>query len=520
MSVDTLHRVAETKPLAHPGTASITLFDFDTTPPEHLRDIYGSVYRAMHPETYPNAPKKLGFILPREHGKSEAGSHVIPTWAALRDPNIRVLLMSETLGQAKNKLNECRNTINKLGPRFGRKIKTDNSRELTLERDANHDVATITAAGFDSGVTGGHFDVIVFDDLVSWKTQRTEARREKSKKQFQEHLNLKSGDNTVFLVLGTRKHPEDLYQFLIDSPAWHVRVEQAISDWSVVENREFDIVTNLGNRYDSLGDISPREETVTGIEPHRDVDVLWPDRHPLDALILDMLSATAEGVGSPVWRRENQNDARALMGQILDESMFQFTPIEELTRHATSSDGTPQESIKDRLVWYAGIDLAVEADAEKAAMNDTDYYAIAILGHDRIEDLTYLWDIHRRRGMTLSESVTWAKAILDDYDISTVLAESNQAQRWFVQTAEDAGLSVEETTSTGKKEDRILSMSTRIENGKVRLVEADELEEKWLSFASEWSEFPTGAHDDRLDATEIALRGLEEDETPYTLFAG
>lgn len=142
LSNGSLYQIAEQKPLAHPGTASVSLVDFDTTPPEHLRDIYGSVYRAMHRERYPNAPKKLGFILPREHGKSEAGSHVIPTWAALRDPNVRVLLMSETPGQAKNKLNECRTTINKLGPRFARKIETDNSRELTLERDANHDVAT------------------------------------------------------------------------------------------------------------------------------------------------------------------------------------------------------------------------------------------------------------------------------------------------------------------------------------------------------------------------------------------
>lgn len=212
-----------------------------------------------------------------------------------------------------------------------------------------------------------------------------------------------------------------------------------------------------------------------------------------------------------------QNDARALMGQILDESMFQFTPIEELSRTTTSDD---DQSIVDRLVWYAGIDLAVEADAEKAAMNDTDYFAIAIIGHDKLEELTYLWDVQRRRGMTLNEAVSWAKGILDGYDIESVLAESNQAKRWFVETANDVGLTVEETTSTGKKEDRILSMSTRFENGKVRLVEVDEREEKWMSFASEWSEFPTGTHDDRLDAVKIALRGLEEDSAPYTLFAG
>lgn len=42
----------------------------------------------------------------------------------------------------------------------------------------------------------------------------------------------------------------------------------------LLENREFDIATNRGNRYGSLGEINPGENTVAGIEPNREVDVL------------------------------------------------------------------------------------------------------------------------------------------------------------------------------------------------------------------------------------------------------
>lgn len=56
--------------------------------------------------------------------------------------------------------------------------------------------------------------------------------------------------------------------------------------------------------------------------------------------------------------------------------------------------------------------------------------------------------------MTLNEAVSSAKRVLDESDIRKVIAESNQAQRWFVETAADVGLTVDETTSTGKKDDR------------------------------------------------------------------
>lgn len=486
-----IHEIAQNKPLAHPGVASIRLFDFDSAPPDHLKGIYGDVYRGLEPEVYPNAPRKIAHLLPREHGKS-ATMMVCIVWAILRDPDLRVLVMSESATQAKNKLREIRDHVERLAPQFGHEIDTDNSTELTLERDANWDVPTVKAAGLNSGVTGGHYDVVLFDDVISYKSQRTTSRRETVWKTFQERLNLKSGTNTLFIVLGTRKHPQDLYSRLIDSPAWDVTVEQAISDFSVIENREFDIVTAAGKRYDSLGDIDPSMETVTGIEPHRDVPVLWDERHPLDSLILDYLSAGHDGT-APVWVRENQNDARALMGQILNPDMLKYVSAGE---------------VPDDLTWFVGIDLAVEADPEKAATNDTDFFSLSVIGYHKQSDTSYLHEVTRRRGMSLSQAVSWASGLLTDYDTANILAESNQAQRWFVETAEDAGLDVEETTSTGKKEDRIMSMMTRFENGNVKLVEGEGMEDSWTAFESEVATFPSG-HDDQLDSTEIALRGVQ-----------
>lgn len=504
---DDVYELARNKPLAHPGITSIRLFDFETSPPEHIREIYGDIYRALHPEEYPQQSQRLGYILPRDHGKSESITHVSPVWLALNDPNIRILIMSESFDQAKRKLGQCRDSIERLGPEYGREIETSNYKELTLERDENHDVATITASGIDGGITGGHFDLIIFDDVVSWKSQRTPARRDKIEKQFKEHLNLKSGEDTVMVVVGTRKHPDDLYQFLIDNPTWDVTVKPAISDASILDEGAYDIVTDQGNRYSDIAEVNPREETIVDVEPHYEVDVLWPERKPLDTLIMDMLEASASGEGAPVWRREMLAEADALMGEILNEDMFTYVAPDE---------------VPDGLPLYVGVDLAIVDDPEAAAMNDTDYTAISKFRHDSSADETYFEEVKRRRGMSMSQAIEWLKKQIGG-EAKQVMIESNQAQSFFVQSARDAGIDVTETTSTGKKEDRIISMSSRFESGKVKLVESEkENDNRWAAFASEWVEFPSGRHDDMLDSAEIGLRGIEESssESSYALFSG
>ena len=488
-----MYRELAAQPLVHPGVFSRECFDFEYEPPSHLRRIYHQVYKSFS-DDYPAVPQNLAHILPREHGKSVAGSVVVPAWAALRDPSIRILIMSETSSQARRKLGECKDHINRLADDFGRAVKYDNRSQITLERSTSWDVPTVLAAGFNSGVQGGHFDLIVFDDIVSYKTQRTESRRERSWTQFQDYMNLKSGDHTTFLVLGTRKHQDDLYNQLIEGPAWDTTVRSALADFSIIENREFDIVTDRGNIYQGtrLGRMDTTSETAVDAHPYRQTEVLWPDHMSLSDLILDTIRGFGADEGTLVWQREMQNNPRALSGQVLSEDMLQF--VSELPGDV------------DDYMWFAGLDPAVEDDPEKAARNDTDYWGLAIVGHNRIEDETVVTDVFRRRGLSMDAGLRWAKGHLEDNRISQCTVESNQAQRWLVQSGLDMGLSLTESTSGGRKEDRIISMSSRFESGRVKLLEDTD----WSSFIYEWTEFPDNEHDDRLDAVELALRAVSD----------
>jgi len=503
---ETLERLVREKPLVHPLPTAIRCFEYDLAPPPHLREIYGAVYRAMS-DDYPEAPRHLARLMPREHGKTEAGTVVIPTWAALRDPNIRVLLMSINADKAADKLSEISEHIKRLAPQFGRRVVKNNETQLQLEREATYEEPTIQAAGFKTGVTGGHYDVIILDDVVEYDTQRTAHRREVAWKKLQDFLNLDSKQgNSVFLVLGTRKHLEGLYSELINSIGWDTRVEEAIDpdDWSVIENGEYQLKT----RHQETGEeqwydasdtaaIDEQHETVVAVDVEQDVDVLWPEWAPIESLIKDMVVGFGADEGTLVWQRENQNDPGALEGQILSEDMLTFV------------DNLPDRALR----FYAGVDVAAVDDPEKAARNDTDYFAVATIVEDAVNDVAYLVDLQRKRGMKQAEAVIWLSNKLAavghefNQEVNLVLVEANKNQRWFVEAARDADLRVDPTTSSGDKAQRIIDMSTRFEQGKVRILETAMAD--WQNFiAKEWCGFPTYSHDDRLDAIEIALRNV------------
>ena len=504
-ALEAIASLAETDPLAHPLAFQLGCLEYEHAPPAHLMEIHCALYDALVGDSN---IQHIARIMPREHGKSEVGARIFPAWAALHDPNIRILIMSHNEQEAKAKLSSCVSILKEFAPTFGiahpDEFPTNNATAVTLPRADDHSEPTIRAAGMKSGVTGGHYDLIVFDDMVDWDMQRTEDRRDNYVSKFEDYQNLGSGGDTVFLVLGTRKHPEDIYQHIISNNVWDTVVAKAIEDWSVIENYDYDIVTPDGERYP--GDDYPAGVTIDHVIPTRECDVLWPDHWSLDALIKKYLSSSE---GSLVWKRENQNDAHALMGQVLDESMLTFV------------DCLPENLELGDLVIYAGVDLGIEDDPEEAAQGDSDYWAVAVFGFDPGTDTFYMLDITRRRGMSVQTAAEWLKAVLAPYRTRNVFVEAVQAQRFFIQTCQEMGMHVEDTQAMGQKEDRIITMSARFENGVVR-IPTDNMGDdpggvgptnrQLQTFMTEWAQFPTGEHDDMLDACSHALNGRGEQE--------
>ena len=169
------------------------------------------------------------------------------------------------------------------------------------------------------------------------------------------------------------------------------------------------------------------------------------------------------------------------------------------------------------LSWTVTADLGLEADPQKARDNDTDYWAAAVIAYDSWRQEAFLVDVARTRGMTKDQGVGWLHSIMDTVPTNKVGIEANQAQRWFVQDAQEAGLDAFGIDNDRKKEERLTYLSVPFANGQVRLVNHDdpseralgqEYDPRWDPFVSEWLSFPNGSHDDLLDATEMGIRQL------------
>lgn len=501
--------LAEHNPLAHPAVSSVRLFDYSMPPGDHLLEFYNTLWRAVDGD-FPHAPTRIGRLLPRGHGKTESGGVVFPTWAILSHPTIRVAIISKTKGLAGERTEKVAAAVERHAPAFGIEIAEQSRTQLTTEAN-DHKEPTLSAYGLESQLTGKHFDVIIYDDIADWDNQRTETQRRNVRNYFGDYVdNLGSNDSIlpngpVQAVIGTRKHPQDIYATdILDAARWDVRVYTAIneSDWPIVETRDWQVRGDDGDVYDTIADL-PADVSLApeGVLPNRDVDVLWPELQPPEALLADIVDGDHS---TAVWKRENQQDPRALAGEVFKSEWLVY------------EDSLPKD--RSALRWVAGLDLGLVDDPQQAAEGDTDYTALAVVGVDGDNQRAYLDHLVRERGLSVKGIVDWVERQLPDTNaddaIEMLLVEQNAGRGPGQRLRDTTPIPAENISSTGDKEARIHSLSADFESGALR-IHGDEGSDPWASFEqNEWLQFPTAAHDDRLDAIELAMRAVEFGAVP------
>lgn len=493
--------IAERNPLAHPGVSSLQLFDYSLPPGDHLKRLYNKLWKAVDPD-YPHAPKQVAVLLPRGHGKTESGGVVFPTWAILNRPDLRVAVVSKTKGIAAERTGKIVEWVEHWAPRFGIEIESTASTQLTTAANT-HKEPTVTPYGLGSQITGKHFDVIIWDDIADWDNQRTEVQRRNVRQFFKDYSkNLGDPDSVieggaVQAMIGTRKHPMDLYETeILHSPTWDVTVRKAVkeSDWRIIEERAWSVRGDDGVVYDSVGDLPPDTNLANnGVIPDEPIDVLWPEHKPAESLLYDIIDSDDS---LPVWRRENQQDPHALSGEVFESEWLDYTD---------SLPGRPTQ-----YTWVVGMDIGLVEDLQQAAEGDTDWTALAVIAWDNSAERGYLTQLDRDRGMSVKGAADWAEDKLEDVDVDTMLVEQNANRGVAQRLRDESPIPAEGSTSTGSKEERIHNMAAEFESSDVRIV-GDPAGETWRDFeTNEWLQFPNAAHDDRLDAIEIALRALED----------
>lgn len=157
-------------------------------------------------------------------GKSTYCTVTRAIFEILRNPNIRILIVSDSEGQSKGFLRaiqsqfEANSELKAIFGDFRTGTSTWSATEIIVpQRTAHYIEPTILCAGIGTALPSKHFDLILADDLVTLDNSRTEGLRKKVTDYFYRTLypTLDSPHGRLY-ILGTRWHEADLYGHFAD----------------------------------------------------------------------------------------------------------------------------------------------------------------------------------------------------------------------------------------------------------------------------------------------------------------
>lgn len=201
--------------------------------------------RDLHPnQVYRRGdPGMLIVNTPPEHAKSTTITVAYSTWRICQDPNIRIIIVSQTQEMAKRFLRAIKDRLAGANPAY-KKLQADfapqggfdaNSASWTADsiyvnaeaRDSGEATPTAQALGINGQIYGNRADLIIFDDTVTGKNAH-EAPKQIDWIQ-REVINRLTYPGGTLLLVGTRLAPVELYSE-IQKPEWYGQDE--VSPWT------------------------------------------------------------------------------------------------------------------------------------------------------------------------------------------------------------------------------------------------------------------------------------------------
>ncbi len=378
--------------------------------------------------------KRFFHAAPRDHGKSTLYSFLLPLWEMVRNPEIRILLVSKTLDLSSRFITTLRQEIESnpsLRTLYG-ELKPDkprawNREALFLRRNRNIREPTVRALGLFGSCAGLRADLIVADDIIDSETCAFKNQRDRVHQWFLSELTPILEAEGRMIVVGTRKHHDDLYSRLMNNPAYHYRIDRAIVD-------------------------------------EKKKHVLMPERWTYDRLLADR-----EEIGTVLFNREKQNE-------VIDEATALFS------REWLESCLDPNQILgvcpPEASIIVQGIDLASVSDPNRAFEKDTDYsvaLTLAILPDARFQVV----DIWMDRGLSPDQLLSRLVDQTNRYRPRLVLVENNAFQHWVEEELKDRIDWPLEGHTTGRSNkgsftEGVPSLAALFERGKVILPYGDE----------------------------------------------
>ena len=384
-----------------------------------------------------NEKKKCLVLAPRGHGKSLlAISYCVRQICMNR--NTSILFISASAGQAEKRVRLIKQFLDsdkviedwasgEMPPFKGPDTKWTSTQMYVSRTGASVD-PTLEAIGSGGKITGAHVDIVVIDDLEDDLTTGSPGVRQKTKDWLSATVTPILNQGGVMLVIGTRKHEQDVYAQMKNDPTFYVIEDNAILKWP----ESYEYITQI----DEKGN-----ETLKDIKIIGDYEVLWPEFRPMKFLLMERRS-----MGSHLFAREMQNQV-----QSEDDAIIRRDWVERAKRNNYSFDFAPPINLSECIITQ-GWDLSIESDARKAKSKDTDYTCGFTLARDP-KGRIWVLDMFRDRGITQQEIMN---AIVGMYErwqeyVREIWVEKNSFGAIYVQQLQRTSLPVKPVVMTAKE---------------------------------------------------------------------
>lgn len=166
-------------------------------------------------------------LWPRDHGKSRMAAFYT-AWRIVRDPSITIIYASATAEKAEEQLRFVKDLLEskimfKYFPGLVAQEETKrtswNKTYIIIDHPMRQQEgvidATVMTAGLEKNITGKHCRLLIFDDVVV-PENNTEEGRKKVNKWVSQAASIMNADGAI-LAVGTRYHPNDAYQIMMDT---------------------------------------------------------------------------------------------------------------------------------------------------------------------------------------------------------------------------------------------------------------------------------------------------------------
>lgn len=387
-------------------------------------------------------------LLPRDHQKSALVAYRV-AHAITKNPAVRILYISATSNLAEKQLKFIQDILTSsiyqyYWPEMVNASKFDREKWTSGEFSVDHPLRkaenvrdpTVFTAGLTTTITGLHFDIAVFDDVVVPDNAYTDGGRDSVRAQYSQLASIESTDALQWVV-GTRYHPKDLYHEMVE-----ITVDLFNDDGELTESEP--LYEKMERQVESQGD-------GTG-------EYLWPrqfrkDGKPFGFNQQILARKRAQYLDKTQFRAQYYNDPNAIEDAPINPDLFQYYDGSLLRQ----KDGSWH--FKDRkLNVFAAVDFAYTLGKR------SDSTCIVVVGVDH-DNNYYVLDIDRFKSQKISEYFERILRAYEKFQFRKIRLEVTAAQSVIVRDLKDnyirpygLALAVDEfkpTRHQGSKEERV-----------------------------------------------------------------